>query len=526
MAISDALIKIRRNAKLSQEEFAHVFGVTRQAVQKWENGTAIPEITKLVEISKSYGISLDAILLNQDSRTVEKNSYHRELKPMYTDIHAWEFYASAADTEYKQCLDEGLDVSQYANLFAAVNALPNGEIKKDLGDVLFKIVTNAQMRPDYRYSEPSDLKGIQALRKNPAKKKKVDDKKALESKIEGAWIGRVIGCMLGTSIEGIHTNELLPLLKKTGNYPLHRYLLRSDFNDEIYKEITFPLKCGRFADEIDGMPADDDTNYTVLYQELIEKFGRDFTPKDVAAMWLKSQPKNAYCTAERVAFINFVNGYNPPDSAVYKNPYREWIGAQIRGDYFGYINPGDPETAAEMAWRDASISHVKNGIYGEMFVAAMLAEAAVNTNIEEVILAGLSQIPHTSRLYESITKIMTEFKNGTAKDDVFALIHKEYDEYTGYGWCHTISNAMIVTASLLYGKGDFEKSICMAVEAAFDTDCNGATVGSILGMTFGIGHIPQKWQEPFCDKLNTSIFGVGTVKVSDRAKMTLSHLKL
>ena len=85
---------------------------------------------------------------------------------------------------------------------------------------------------------------------------------------------------------------------------------------------------------------------------------------------------------------------------------------------------------------------------------------------------------------------------------------------------------MIVTAALLYGKGDFEKSICMAVETAFDTDCNGATVGSILGMTFGIGHIPQKWQEPICDKLNTSIFGVGTVKVTDRAKMTLSHLKL
>lgn len=185
MAISDALIKIRRNAKLSQEEFAHVFGVTRQAVQKWENGTAIPEITKLVEISKSYGISLDAILLNQDSRTVEKNSYHRELKPMYTDIHAWEFYASAADTEYKQCLDEGLDVSQYANLFAAVNALPNGEIKKDLGDVLFKIVTNAQMRPDYRYSEPWTLKAFKRLEKILPKRKRWTTKKRSKAKLRG-----------------------------------------------------------------------------------------------------------------------------------------------------------------------------------------------------------------------------------------------------------------------------------------------------------------------------------------------------
>ena len=102
----------------------------------------------------------------------------------------------------------------------------------------------------------------------------------------------------------------------------------------------------------------------MLYQELIRKYGRDFTPYDVSRMWLDSQPKNAYCTAERVAFINFVKGFTPPASAVHKNPYREWIGAQIRADYFGYINPGRPEAAAEMAWRDACVSHVKNGIYG------------------------------------------------------------------------------------------------------------------------------------------------------------------
>ena len=108
---------------------------------------------------------------------------------------------------------------------------------------------------------------------------------------------------------------------------------------------------------------------------LIEKYGKDFIPYDVSRMWLSSQSKDAYCTAERVAFCNFVNGYEPPQSALYKNPFREWIGAQIRADYFGYINPGNPKLAAEMAWRDASISHVKNGIYGEMFVAAMLSVA-------------------------------------------------------------------------------------------------------------------------------------------------------
>jgi hypothetical protein len=157
---------------------------------------------------------------------------------------------------------------------------------------------------------------------------------------------------------------------------MHRYIYRSDIEKTDITKYKFNFASRVYADEINGMPIDDDTNYMVLAQEVIEKYGRDFTPHDMSRAWLKYQAKDAYCTAERVAFVNFISGYEPPQSAVYKNPYREWIGAQIRGDYFGYINPGNPKLAAEMAWRDASISHVKNGIYGEMWVSAMLAIAA------------------------------------------------------------------------------------------------------------------------------------------------------
>ena len=83
---------------------------------------------------------------------------------------------------------------------------------------------------------------------------------------------------------------------------------------------------------------------------------------------------------------------------------------------------------------------------------------------------------------------------------------------------------MIVAASLLYGEGDYGKSICMSVEAGFDTDCNGATVGSVLGMAKGIGSIPECWTKPINDTLHTSIFGVGTVKISERVKLTLEHI--
>lgn len=131
---------------------------------------------------------------------------------------------------------------------------------------------------------------------------------------------------------------------------MHRYILHSDLNDERLRKYKFRFANRCYADKIDGMPTDDDTNYVVLAQQVIEKYGRNFTAYDVSRAWLTLQSKDAYCTAERVAFCNFVKGFEPPESAKYKNPYREWIGAQIRGDYFGYINPGNPELAAEMAY--------------------------------------------------------------------------------------------------------------------------------------------------------------------------------
>ncbi len=446
------------------------------------------------------------------------------IKPDYENKHYQEHYTAEIMNEFTQCTAEGLDVAEYKELFEAVNKMPAGDIKKKMGDILFKAVMNRGLLPDYKYNEPSELEEIKALRKKHDFDKKTPDAETLKKKIHGAWTGRVCGCLLGKPVEGIRSHDMKPLLEKTGNSPMYRYINESEITDELYEEISFGLKGKCFADITHGMPVDDDTNYVVLYQQIIEKYGRNFTPENVAEAWLKYQSINSYFTAERIAFENFVNGYLPPYSAIYKNPCREWIGAQIRGDYFGYINPGKPEEAAEMAFRDACISHVKNGIYGEMWVSAMIAAAAVNDNIEDILLAGLSEIPESSRLYDSVTSVLYDYKNGIKAEDVFKRIHEEYDEYTGYGWCHTISNAMIVAAALLYGEGDFGKSICMAVEACFDTDCNGATVGSILGMRNGIDGISEEWTKPLEDTIHTSIFGFEKVKISECAEMTLTHI--
>lgn len=520
MAIGDMIHKLRTEVNLSQEQFGSIFGVSRQSVQKWENGVAAPEIDKLCKIAKYFGVTLDSLVMDNGTRIIEAMQYNKKIKPNYSGLHLWGFYASYLSTEYQQSIEEGLDIEKYKDIFMAVQRLPQDEIKKRFGDILFDIVINARTREGYKYIEPSELDEIKALRREYEIKGEV---RGIEKKIYAAWLGRICGCMHGKPIECIKTHELIPFLKETGNYPMRRYIYSTDITDEIAEKYDFGFSDKLYADIIDGMPTDDDTNYVVIAQNIIEKYGRDFTSYDVSREWLECQGMNSYCTAERVAYCNFLNGYQPPESAIYKNPYREWIGAQIRGDYFGYINPGDPEAAADMAFRDASISHIKNGIYGEMFAAAMIACAAVTNNIKDIIMGGLAQIPQTSRLYESVAGIVSDYENGVSQQRCFEKIHEMYDEYTEHGWCHTISNAMIVAAALLYGKGDYGKSICMAVETGFDTDCNGATVGSVLGMM--LGEIPEYWAEPIKDTLHTSIFGVGTVKITDMAKKTLKHLK-
>ena len=520
MNLSTSIQRLRTEAKWTQEEFSERFGVSQQAVQKWESGRALPELKKLVEIADHFGVSLDELILGRDRRTSE-TSGREGLRPRWQDLPDWEFYASALQTEFCQSSEEGLEIERYGEVFAAVSKLPKGEIKKKLADVLFETVIGAEQRADYPYREPDDPGEIRQLRpEGPV----VRPCAPSADKVHGAWMGRICGCLLGKTVEGIRTNELIPFLRATGNLPLRRYILRSDLTEALLGRFSYPFAERCYADEIDGMPSDDDTNYVVLAQEVVRTCGRAFTPADVAAAWLKYQNKEAYCTAERVAYCNFIKGYAPPQSALFQNPYREWIGAQIRGDYFGYINPGDPESAAEMARRDASISHVKNGIYGEMFAAAMLAAAAAVGDLETVVRCGLAQIPRTSRLAEGLNAVLDAFGRGAPQAEVFGMIHSRFDEYTEHGWCHVIPNAMIVTAALLYGGGDFGRSVCMAVETGFDTDCNGATVGSVIGMARGLRGIPAEWRRPVGDTLHTTLFGVGSVSIADRVRLTMAQM--
>ncbi len=430
-------------------------------------------------------------------------------------------YAPALMTEWQQLMDEGRPVESFraeCERIAAAEWTPKLEREAlALADEMAKV----RVADGYPYEEPSDLEGIRAAR--PAMRVELPRIRPETCRLRAAWEGRIAGCLLGKPVEGQRRETLYPLLKAAGNYPMNRYICLGDY-DPAQQE-TLHIHPGRtWADTLDGFaPVDDDTNYTVLAIKILEDYGRDFTPANCLEAWTRYLPMCATCTAERVAYRNAALCLTPPETATFRNPFREWIGAQIRADFFGYINPGDPETAAEYAWRDASISHVRNGIYGEMWVAAMLAAAAVTGDTDTILDAGLSQIPARARLARDIAKVRKWYAEGVPAGEAIERIHACYDEHTRHGWCHTNSNAMIVAMALLYGQGDFGRSVCLAVQAAFDTDCNGATVGSIVGMSRG--DVPEEWTAPFVKGLRTSLDGYPRVTVDELAARTAIFIK-
>jgi hypothetical protein len=429
-------------------------------------------------------------------------------------------------TERAQLTEEGRDLSSLAEEFDSLDK-PGIEDDPALTLRAQALLDAAQRLPLLAacpHREPSDLAGIR--RERPAGPRKLPSRLSddtLFDRIHGAWLGRCAGCLLGKPIEGMRSSTLWPYLKELGKYPLRDYF-RGDEPAGIMKAHGVRPE-GTYIEQVTGMPEDDDTNYTTIGFAILKRHGKGFTPENVAEFWMREVPILHTCTAERIAYRNLALAMLPPQSATFRNPYREWIGAQIRADFFGYAAPGEPERAAEYAWRDACISHVKNGIYGEMWVAAMLAAAPLTRDVTEVIRIGLSEIPVRSRLAEGLLDVMAWRQEGVGFEEAIARIHRRWDEKNAHQWCHTISNAQIVAMGLLWSEGDFETAICRAVQACFDTDCNGATVGSVMGMMLGAKALPAKWIAPLRDSLATGVAGYHSVRISEIARAGFEVMK-
>jgi ADP-ribosylglycohydrolase len=265
------------------------------------------------------------------------------------------------------------------------------------------------------------------------------------------------------------------------------------------------------------MPRDDDLDYTILNLGIAERHHGEPAAEDVAQTWLEKLPYLQVYTAERQAYRNLVEGFSPPTSASRYNPYREWIGAQIRADLWGYISPGHPDAAARRAWTDASISHTKNGLYGAIFFAALIAAALGGVPLDQALDGAAGVIPPRSRFAAMVHTVRGRHAKGETWDQTLDAIYKEYGSYH---WIHTINNAAAVIAALLHGEGDFSRTIGLAVTAGWDTDCNGATAGSVLGALNGTTGIPEHWTGPLRDHIQTAVVGAGDTHISALAART------
>ncbi|WP_079177653.1 ADP-ribosylglycohydrolase family protein [Streptomyces mangrovisoli] len=227
-------------------------------------------------------------------------------------------------------------------------------------------------------SEPTDLARIRASCPDwpapPTGGSAVPPAAALEA----AWLGRAAGCLLGKPVEKLPLDAIRLLGRASGAWPPAGYFTARGVPAELLAAHPWNRRSATtsLAENIDGMPEDDDLNYPLLNLLLLRRHGRDFTTRDVAALWLDELPAGRTFTAERVAYRNLLSGVEPPRTARLRNPFREWIGALIRADVHGWTNPGDPAAAAAQAHRDATLTHTANGVYAAMFIAAVIAAAA------------------------------------------------------------------------------------------------------------------------------------------------------
>ncbi|MEU9231796.1 ADP-ribosylglycohydrolase family protein [Streptomyces subrutilus] len=340
---------------------------------------------------------------------------------------------------------------------------------------------------------------------------------ALRRRLEAAWVGRAVGCLLGKPVEKLPLAGIRALARAAGNWPLDDWFTARGVPPDLLAAHPWNRRSAptSLAENIDGMPEDDDLNYPLLGLLLLQRHGKDFTTADVARLWLDELPAGRTFTAERIAYRNLLLGLEPPATATHHNPFREWIGALIRADVHGWTNPGDPAAAAAQAYRDAALTHTGNGVYAALFVAAATATAATGrADVHTALRAGLAVVPPRSRLAEAVRHGIRAAYEEPDFDRVVDRLHARYGHYH---WVHAVPNTALIAAALTHADGDFTRSICRTVSGGWDTDSNGATAGALCALI--TGEVPQRWAAPLHNRLATSVPGFDGIGFD-----TLAHL--
>lgn len=260
--------------------------------------------------------------------------------------------------------------------------------------------------------------------------------------------------------------------------------------------------------------ADDDANGPVYFLRALDdkkdKSGK-LVPEDVANAWLNYTREGTGMfwwggygiSTEHTAYENLKQGIKAPVSGSIEcngKVVAEQIGGQIFIDTWGLIHPGNPKRAAEDGAAAASVSHDGEGVNGARFICACIAEAFHAKTVEDIIQAGLREIPEHS-LYSQVVKSVADFYYHNPDDfrACFHMLERDwgYDKFEGA--CHIIPNAGVCALALYYGKGDFSRTVEVACMCDWDTDCNAGNVGTITGVFQGLQGIPKHYREVIND---------------------------
>lgn len=397
------------------------------------------------------------------------------------------------------------DITRYLRLAAEFGCSEEGakifenfrsDIQKRISE--FETLVLSQKDPE----EPEDLNSIRALRPEGPRKIREGVPDNYKERLRGAFYGRMAGCTLGAALE-FYPIDTMKAWAEYFNDPFPPTDYWSHIENPMAPHYLTGRKIDLTRDHMDAVPPDDDTIYTLLGLFTMEEYGMDFTQEDMARIWKRYLPLgdemgNRGCYwGERMMMQNFLAGMELPQAGVSGNPNLQNIAGWTRADSYGYVCPGWPEKAAELAYRDCSVNHRRNGVYGAMFMAAAISAAFVVDDPMEAVRIGLTEIPKNCLFAEGIRWALA---NPCA--DYRTAARKTWEVYDGMFNGSALTNAIHVVMGLDIGKKDFTKTIGETIAMSGDNDCTGATAGSIVGAVIGKSAIPEHWTRPFQGRMH------------------------
>ncbi|WP_135550320.1 ADP-ribosylglycohydrolase family protein [Paenibacillus cymbidii] len=283
--------------------------------------------------------------------------------------------------------------------------------------------------------------------------------------VYGGWLGKNIGGTLGGPVEGI--KELLELT--------------------YYRELP------------DGPLENDDLDLQLVWLHALEQYGPGLTAHELGQEWLEhvffQYDEYGY------ALTNLRRGLLPPVAGWFNNPFNNCMGSPIRSEIWAMTAPGAPGIAARYAYHDAIVDHAGGeGVYGEMFFAALESAIFFENDRDRLIEIGMSYIPGECRTAKALKDLIRWHQEGKDWLEARSLILQHHGDEN---FSDTPQNIAFTILGWLYGE-DFEDAILKAVNCGYDTDCTAATLGAILGMLLGAEGLPEKWANPIGDRIVVS----------------------